>query len=62
MKNLTVRAFVLALAVTGAVATSVTSAAAKTHKIATAAFTEPTSPAPLCKPNSGNTCGITDND
>jgi hypothetical protein len=53
-----VRAFVLTLALTGAVATSVSSAATKTHKVTTASFTDPSNPAPLCNPKSGDDCGI----
>jgi hypothetical protein len=58
MKNFTIKAFVLTLAIAGAVATSVSSAATS-HKHATVVtLTDPSGPAPLCLPNSGNTCGL----
>lgn len=57
MKNLTIRAFVLALAITGAAATTVSKAStpAKAH---VAAMTEPGSPTPVCKPSDPSLCGI----
>jgi hypothetical protein len=58
MKKFSIRAFVLTLALTGAVATTVSSAATKAHKATTASFTDPGSPMPLCKPNTGDNCGI----
>ena len=58
MKNFTVRAFVLTLALAGIAATSVSAATtSKTHK-ATTSLTDPTGPAPTCAPNSGDTCGL----
>ena len=56
MQKLTVRAFVLTLALAGIAATSVSSAATPKHKVSS--FSEPTGPAPVCMPSSGNVCGL----
>ena len=56
MKKLTVRAFVLTLALTGVAATSVSNAATPKHKAV--AFSDPSGPAPVCMPSSGQTCGL----
>lgn len=60
MKNFTIRAFALTLAIAGAAATSVSAAAhaktPSTHKIT--AMSDPTDPAPMCLPRSGNYCGL----
>ena len=56
MKKLTVRAFVLTLALTGAAATTVSNAATPKHNAL--AFSNPSSPAPVCAPSSGETCGL----
>jgi len=58
MKKFTVRAFVLTLALTGTIATSMKSAAEKTHKVASVSFTDPSGPVPLCSPNGKTSCGI----
>ena len=56
MKKFAVRAFVLTLALTGAAATSISNAATTKHH--TVAFSDPTGPAPVCMPSSGNVCGL----
>ena len=56
MKKLTVRAFVLTLALTGVAATTVSNAATPKHKAV--AFSDPSGPAPVCMPSSGQTCGL----
>jgi len=56
MKNLTIRAFVLSLVLAGAAATTVSSAATPAKKAVVA--TDPSGPAPLCLPNSGDHCGM----
>ena len=56
MKKFTVRAFVLTLALTGIAATSVSNAATPKHKAI--AFSDPSSPAPMCAPSSGDVCGL----
>ena len=56
MKKFAVRAFVLTLALTGAAATSIANAATAKHH--TVAFSDPTGPAPVCMPSSGNVCGL----
>ncbi len=58
MKNFTVRAFVLTLAIAGAVATSVSSASTNKHMTAKVSFTDPTTPAPVCKPSDPSHCGM----
>ena len=56
MKKFTVRAFVLTLAITGAAATAVSNAATPKHKAV--AISDPSGPAPVCAPSSGETCGL----
>ncbi|MFT3971935.1 MAG: hypothetical protein QM699_00185 [Amaricoccus sp.] len=58
MKNLTIRAFVLTLAITGAVASSVASKAATKNHTVKVAFVDTSTPAPLCSPRSASLCGI----
>jgi len=58
MKSLTIRAFVLTLAIAGAVATSVSSASMHKNMTAKVSFTDPSSPAPLCKPSDPSHCGM----
>lgn len=55
MKKFTVRAVVLSLALLGAAATSVSNASTAKHKVG---FSDPSGPAPLCLPSSGNVCGM----
>jgi hypothetical protein len=58
MKNFTIRAFVLTLAIAGAVATSVSSAAISHKHTTVVAMTDPTSPVPICAPSDPTHCGM----
>ncbi|MFC6646696.1 hypothetical protein ACFQBQ_14095 [Granulicella cerasi] len=58
MKNFTVRAFVLTLALTGAVASTVSSKAATKSNTTKVTFLDPSTPAPMCSPKSASLCGI----
>jgi hypothetical protein len=54
--TLTIRAFVLALVVTGAVATTVTSSASAQNKVVATRVS--LLPVPTCAPDDPNACGI----
>ncbi len=57
MKQFTIRAFVLTLALAGIAATSV-SKASTPSKVKVAAMVEPGSSAPLCLPSDPSHCGL----